>query len=190
MKIEAFISVYNKTKMIAERVFLSYKDKIKVHCIRQATVCGYSPRMRLDVSVNLLTFQALLNKEITIFGGSQIRPNINIKDLVRVFEYFLKNNSKLKSGAYNAGFENISIKKLANKISKKIKSKVKTTKSNDPRSYRQNSDKLIKTGFRPLYGIDEAIEELKKFYEIGLIKKSEKWHTVKWMKKLMKKKTI
>ena len=184
------ISVYNKTKMIAERVFLSYKDKIKVHCIRPATVCGYSPRMRLDVSVNLLTFQALLNKEITIFGGSQIRPNINIKDLVRVFEYFLKNNSKLKSGAYNAGFENISIKKLANKISKKIKSKVKTTKSNDPRSYRQNSDKLIKTGFRPLYGIDEAIEELKKFYEIGLIKKSEKWHTVKWMKKLMKKKTI
>ena len=55
------ISVYNKTKMVAERVFLSYADKMQVHCIRPATVCGLSPRMRLDVSVNMLTYQALKN---------------------------------------------------------------------------------------------------------------------------------
>ena len=58
------ISAYNKTKMISERVFISYKDKIKIHCIRPATVCGYSPRMRLDISVNLLTMQALQKEKL------------------------------------------------------------------------------------------------------------------------------
>ena len=66
------ISTYNKTKMVAERVFMSYADKLKVHCIRPATVCGRSPRMRLDVAVNLLTFQALSRKKITVLGGSQV----------------------------------------------------------------------------------------------------------------------
>ena len=83
------ISTYNKTKMVAERVFLSYKDKIDVYCIRPATVCGYSPRMRLDVSVNMLTFQALKNKRITVFGGNQIRPNIHINDMINVYKHFL-----------------------------------------------------------------------------------------------------
>ena len=61
------ISTYNKTKMIAERVLMSYQDKIKIHCIRPATVCGLSPRMRLDVTVNNFTFQACKNKIITVF---------------------------------------------------------------------------------------------------------------------------
>merc|ERR1711991_406465 len=73
------ISTYNKTKMVAERVIMSYSKNLKVHCIRPATVCGYSPRMRLDISVNLLTMQALKKGEITVLGGSQTRPNINIK---------------------------------------------------------------------------------------------------------------
>ncbi len=76
------ISVYNKTKMVAERVFLSYSQEMKIHCIRPATVCGISPRMRLDVSVNMLSFQALKNGKITVFGGEQTRPNIHIKDMV------------------------------------------------------------------------------------------------------------
>ena len=73
------ISEYNKTKMVSERVLLSYADKMKVQILRPATVCGISERMRLDVSVNMLTMQALKNK-ITVFGGSQIRPNIHIDD--------------------------------------------------------------------------------------------------------------
>ena len=55
------ISVYNKTKMVAERVFLSYQNKMKIHCIRPATVCGFSPRMRLDVSVNMFTYLSLIH---------------------------------------------------------------------------------------------------------------------------------
>ena len=84
------ISTYNKTKMVAERVILSYSNILRVHSIRPATVCGYSPRMRLDISVNLLTMQALEKGEITVFGGDQTRPNINIKDMINVYNHFIK----------------------------------------------------------------------------------------------------
>ena len=93
------ISVYNKTKMIAERVFLSYTKQMQVHCIRPATVCGLSPRMRLDVSVNMLTYQAIKNKRITVFGGDQTRPNIHIQDMANVYRHLA--NPELASGCYN-----------------------------------------------------------------------------------------
>ena len=109
------ISIYNKTKMVAERVVLSYSNYFPVHCIRPATVCGMSSRMRLDVSVNMLAFQALENKKITVFGGEQTRPNIHIKDMVEVYKHFLK-FPQLESGCYNAGFENISILEIAKKL--------------------------------------------------------------------------
>ena len=108
------ISVYNKTKMIAERVFMSFKNEIRINCIRPATVCGVSPRMRFDVSVNLLTLQAIKKKQITVFGGNQIRPNIHILDMIRLYEFFLKRN--IPSGFYNAGFENLKIINIAKMI--------------------------------------------------------------------------
>ena len=90
------ISVYNKTKMVAERVLLSYQDAFRVHCVRPATVCGWSSRMRLDVSVNMLTLQALKNGRITVFGGQQTRPNIHIQDMVRVYQHFLAKPHSLR----------------------------------------------------------------------------------------------
>ena len=113
------ISVYNKTKMIAERILISYKDKIKIYCIRPATVCGISPRMRFDVSVNMLTLQAIKFKKIKVYGGNQIRPNIHIKDLVNLLIFIILKN--IKPGIYNAGFENFSILKIARIISKIMK---------------------------------------------------------------------
>ena len=110
------ISDYNKTKMISERVLLSYLDQINLQIVRPATICGYSPRMRLDLSVNMLTMQALKNKKITVYGGNQTRPNIHIKDMVGVYLHFLK-HSELK-GIYNAGFENISILKIAEMVNR------------------------------------------------------------------------
>lgn len=177
------ISAYNKTKMVSERVFFSYKDYIKIHCIRPATVCGYSPRMRLDVSVNLLTMQALTNKIINVYGGKQTRPNINIHDMIGVYKHFLK-NSEIESGFFNAGFENISILDMAKKIQSKIPSEIKITSSNDPRSYRQNSDKLIRTGFKKKYSINDAIDEITFFYKKKKIKNKKICFTVKWMNKL------
>ena len=177
------ISVYNKTKMVAERVLLSYKDKMQVHCIRPATVCGMSPRMRLDVSVNMLTFQALKNKKITVFGGDQTRPNIHMKDMVRVYQHFV-NNSDIKSGCYNAGFENISILQIAEMVKNKLGAEIIVSESNDPRSYRQNSDKLLNTGFKQEYGVDYAINEIIDAYNDKKLVESDSCYTVKWMKNL------
>ena len=87
------LSVYNKTKMTAERVLLSYSKFMKTHIIRPATVCGYSSRLRLDVSVNMLTYQALKYKKITVLGGKQIRPNLHIQDMIRIYYHFLKNKN-------------------------------------------------------------------------------------------------
>lgn len=177
------ISVYNKTKMVAERVLLSYQDQMQVHCVRPATVCGYSPRMRLDVSVNMLTFQALKNKKITVFGGNQTRPNINMKDMVRVYQHLIK-NSGIPSGCYNAGFENISILDIAELVKAIIPSEIVVSASNDPRSYRQNSDKLLATGFEQKYGVKDAINEIIEMYNSGKLIDSDECYTVKWMKHL------
>jgi len=177
------ISIYNKTKMVAERVFLSYKDQMRVHCIRPATVCGVSPRMRLDVSVNMLTYQALKNGTITVFGGCQTRPNIHIKDIVNVYRHVI-NNSDIVSGCYNAGFENISILEIAESVASKIGAKIIITESNDPRSYRQDSTRLLKTGFMPRHTVDDAIDEIAQAYKQGLIKEDKTCYTVKWMKEI------
>lgn len=177
------ISVYNKTKMVAERVLLSYRDKMQVHCIRPATVCGISPRMRLDVSVNMLTFQALKNNKITVFGGNQTRPNIHIKDMVRVYQHFL-NHADTESGSYNAGFENISILEIAEMVKNKLGAEIIISESNDPRSYRQNSEKLLKTGFQQKYGVEYAINEITEEYKKGNLVESDQCYTVKWMKHL------
>jgi nucleoside-diphosphate-sugar epimerase len=177
------ISVYNKTKMVSEKVLLSYKDEIKVHCIRPATVCGISPRMRLDVSVNMLAFQALKNKVMTIYGGQQVRPNIHILDLTDAIIHFLE-NSEIKNGVYNAGFENLSILDIAEKVNKKIKCEIKILPVNDIRSYRLNSDKLLKTGFKKRYSVDDAISEIIEQYNNGKLIEKDSYYTVKWMKHL------
>ena len=177
------ISTYNKTKMIAERILFSFKDKINIFSVRPATVCGYSPRMRLDVSVNNLTFQALDDNVIKVFGGNQIRPNIHINDLCRIFEHFIFKKN-LKTGVYNAGFENLSIYQIAKKIAKKTKAKIKIIKgTNDPRTYRLNSDKLLNTGFKKNFSVDNAINEIIEAYNEKKIKNKDEFYTVKWMKK-------
>lgn len=174
------ISEYNKTKMVAERVILSYQGQMKVTCIRPATVCGYSPRMRFDVSVNMLTMQALKNKEITVFGGQQVRPNIHIDDLNRAYLHVFE---KGLTGVYNAGFENISIMQIAEMVKKEVEdTKITVTPSNDPRSYRVCSDKLLATGFKPQKSVREAIQEIVQLYQADKLKEEPNSHTVKWMK--------
>lgn len=174
------ISTYNKTKMICERVFLSYKNDIDVLIARPATVCGYSPRMRFDVSVNLLTLQALKKKKITILGGDQTRPAIHINDMVSLYEHFLFSN--IENGIYNAGFENISILELGKKIKQKINCEIEIKESNDPRSYRLSSEKLLKTGFKQNFFINDAIDQLKELYNNNKLIENDSCYTVKWMK--------
>ncbi len=176
------ITDYNKTKMISERVLLSYQDRITIQCIRPATVCGVSPRMRLDLSVNMLTVQALKNGRITVFGGEQTRPNITIMDMVEVYCHFLKLGASAP-GIYNAGFENITIMDIARMVTEIVPAEIVVTASNDPRSYRQNSDKLLATGFVPKYGVADAIRMVTEAYRSGAIADDEGCYNIKAMKK-------
>jgi nucleoside-diphosphate-sugar epimerase len=173
------ISEYNKTKMVGERVLLSYENDMVVQIVRPATVCGYSPRMRLDVSVNLLTMQALTNGKITVFGGDQVRPNIHIDDITDLYLHLIDHPEF--TGIYNAGFENISIKDIANLISKKIPAEISITPSNDPRSYRINSDKILATGFKPKKTVDDAVKEIIKKYKNNELKDEDRFYNLKWM---------
>ena len=173
------ISEYNKTKMVSERVLLSYADKMRAQIIRPATVCGYSPRMRLDVSVNMLTMQALSNGKITVFGGKQVRPNIHIDDITDVYIHLLDHPDVC--GIYNAGFENISILDIAKLVAKHIPVEIEVTESNDPRSYRVNSDKLLATGFKPKKTVEHAVQEIIEKYRSGVVKDEERYYNLKWM---------
>jgi len=176
------ITDYNKSKMISERVLLSYKDKINLYIVRPATVCGYSPRMRLDLSVSMLTMHALKNKKITVFGGNQTRPNIHMKDMIGVYLHFLNLGNK-RSGIYNAGFENISILDIAKKVNEYIPSEIIITKSDDPRSYRQDSTKLLQTGFIPKYRVENGIKDVMEAYKSGKIIDEDNAYNMKIMKK-------
>jgi nucleoside-diphosphate-sugar epimerase len=177
------ISIYNKTKMISERILKSYENEVKFHCIRPATVCGYSPRMRLDVSVNMFVFQALKFKSMTVFGGNQIRPNIHIQDLSNVYKHFIF-NTNLPAGFYNAGFENLKIIDIAKEVAKVIPSEIVIKENIDPRSYRQNSNKLLSTGFEKKFSVFDAIKEIKEKYENKKFIESNNYYTVKRMKEL------
>jgi len=175
------ISEYNKTKMCGERIMLSYKDDMVVQIVRPATVCGYSPRMRLDVAVNLLTMQALENGKITVLGGDQTRPNIHIDDITDLYIFLLNNPQCV--GVFNAGFENISILDIAKMVAGQVGAEIEIKPSNDPRSYRVNSDKLLATGFRPKKTVEDAIKELVGLYGQGVLKSEDRFHNLKWMLK-------
>ena len=177
------ISDYNKSKMISEQVLKSYKDEITLQIIRPATVCGYSPRMRLDLSVNMLTMQALTKGRITVFGGQQTRPNIHINDMIGVYLHFLTLGAK-SPGVYNAGFENISILEIAHKVVEHVPAEIELTKLNDPRSYRQNSDKLFGTGFTKKFSVEDGIKDVIEAYNLGKLKDEDRYYNIRAMKKL------
>lgn len=173
------ISEYNKTKMVSERVLLSYSEDMAVQIVRPATVCGLSPRMRLDVSVNMLAMQALSKGRITVFGGDQTRPNIHIDDIAEVYLFMLEHPDV--TGIYNAGFENISILDIAHMITQYIPAEIVVTESNDPRSYRVNSDKLLAAGFKPRKSVDDAVREIIELYRAGGLKDEDRFYNLRWM---------
>lgn len=176
------LSEYNKTKMVAERVLLSYSSNMKVQIVRPATVCGLSPRMRLDVAVNLLTMQALKNNKITVLGGMQTRPNIHIEDITDLYIYLLNNPNS--TGIFNAGFENLTIMEIANLVRKHTGAEIVILESNDPRSYRVNSDKVNNIGFYPKKNIEDAILTIKEAYLTGKLNDIDEHYNLKWMQRL------
>jgi len=173
------ISEYNKTKMVSERVLLSYQDRMNIQIVRPATVCGVSSRMRLDVSVNMLTMQALTKGKITVFGGTQVRPNIHIDDICDLYLFLLQNPRH--DGIFNAGFENISILDIARMIKDRVSCDIVVTGSNDPRSYRLDSTKLLNTGFVPKKSVQHAISDIIYSFEAGALSDDAHFYNLKWM---------
>ena len=173
------LSEYNKTKMVGERVLLSYAKDMIVQIVRPATVCGLSPRMRLDVAVNLRTMQALTKNEITVLGGDQTRPNIHIDDITDLYLFLLRRPEL--QGIYNAGFENMSINEIALMIQAQTSAEILRMPSNDPRSYRLNSDKLLATGFSPKKNVDIAIKEICVAYQKGELENKPQFNNLLYM---------
>jgi len=172
------LSDYNKVKMCTERILLSYPE-LTPQIIRPATVCGLSPRMRLDVSVNMLTMQALTTGVMTLHGGQQMRPSIHIDDMCDLYLYML--DHPWINGIFNAGFENLSLLDMAKKVQQHVPSEIKITEQRDARSYQVNSDKLLATGFRPKKTVDDAIQEIVAAYAAGELHDEPRFHNLQWM---------
>jgi nucleoside-diphosphate-sugar epimerase len=172
---------YNTYKAKCEPILLNYSDKNFITTIiRPATVCGYSPRMRFDLTVNILTNHAYNNKIIKVFGGEQFRPNIHIIDMCRVYETLINSeDKKINEQIFNTGYKNYKIKDIAQKIAEifktdlNLKLEIQTAHNDDKRSYRLNSEKFKKTlDFSFKYDIDFAIRELIQSFKNNLFKKN------------------
>ena len=141
---------------------------------RPSTLCGYSPRLRLDLSLNTLTIHALVNNKIKIFGGDQMRPTLNIKDMIRFYELLITApEDKIHKQAFNVLYENKSIKELAGLVKEVIGDHIQFefTSTDDKRSYHVNADKMKRIlGFECKYDLKEAVRSLIKAYQEGLIK--------------------
>ena len=156
---------YSRYKMQCEEILFSNTSNNFIGCaLRPATVCGYSPRQRLDLVVNILTNFAFHKKKITIFGGKQLRPNIHISDMVDSYLLIMKSEEKkIKDQVFNVGFENYSVETLAHMVKKNLGDEIvlDIQKSEDNRSYHINSDKIFNMlGFKPKKNIDFAIKDL------------------------------
>ena len=161
---------YSKFKADCEKILLDNEtDEFTPIVIRPATVCGYSPRQRLDVVVNILTNLAYHKKEITVFGGNQLRPNIHIFDMVRAYDCLLNAKRELVTGKiFNAGYENQTVNHLSSLVKKVIGDdvKIKRLESNDNRSYHISSKKIEKElGFKTVKTIEDAIKDLKNAFD-------------------------
>jgi nucleoside-diphosphate-sugar epimerase len=188
---------YSKFKLDCERDLLAHPNPggMERVIVRPATVCGYAHRLRLDLTVNILTIHALVNHKIRIFGGKQLRPNLNIKDMVRAYQLFLNAPAeKVDREAFNVGFENRSVEDIAKMVKDTLGDpsiEMEYTPSADNRSYHVNSDKIKQVlGFAPKYTIEDAIRSIADAYRAGKIKdplKNSMFSNIKRMQELQVK---
>ena len=165
------LTLYNKYKGMCEPLLKKHTDEKFVGVIfRPATVCGYAPRQRLDLSVNILTNNAVNKGKILVFGGNQMRPNLHIQDYANLCKLLLTAPvEKIANETFNCGFENLSILDIANIVKKVVEEEfpeklgipLEISESDDLRSYHINSEKISNIlGFRPKYSIEDAVRDL------------------------------
>ena len=183
---------YSRFKAECETVLKKYQSTdFTTVTVRPATVCGYAPRQRLDLVVNILTNLAYHKREITVFGGKQLRPNIHIDDMVDVYLLLLKSpEEKIAGKIFNVGYENFSVGKLSQDVKSVIGNDVKLTfsKTDDNRSYHISSEKIkSELGFTPKRNVKDAVKDLMKAFEKKTLKntlENEIYFNIKRMKNL------
>lgn len=165
---------YSKYKALCEKVLMdAATDDFIVTVVRPSTVCGYSPRLRLDLTVNILTNHAINNGQITVFGGEQKRPNLHIEDMANAYSFLLEQPAeKIHKKIYNVGYENYKVREIAEMVKGTLDGNIPiiTTPSNDNRSYHVSSNKIKEElGFEAKHTIQEAILDLKAAFDSGKI---------------------
>ena len=192
------LTLYNKYKGMCEPLLFKHQsDDFVCVTIRPATLCGYAPRQRLDVSVNILTNHAVTNGKITVFGGSQMRPNLHVQDMCDCYEMLLDlPDDKIAGETFNVAFQNMSIMQLAEIVKKVVQEEfpekgdieIVTTPTDDIRSYHVNSDKITRVlGFSPKYNIEDAVRGLCDAFRKGKLPDSmddDRYFNVRRMKAL------
>ena len=177
------LTLYNKYKGICEPLLFKHTDEnFEGVIFRPATVCGFAPRQRLDLSVNILTNFAVNKGMIKVFGGNQLRPNLHILDYCDAVEVLIESESeKIKNQIFNIGYQNLSILKIANLVKKVVekefpeKEEINIIKeiSDDNRSYHINSDKIKNfLNYSPKRSIENAVQDLCKAFKKDLLKDS------------------
>jgi nucleoside-diphosphate-sugar epimerase len=192
------VSDYNKFKGLSEPHLLKYQSpSFTTVIIRPATVCGYSPRMRLDLTINILTNHAVNRGKITVFGGSQKRPNIHIDDIAELYVDLLgRPVEQIAGDTFNAGYENFTVSELAEQVKKVVEEEfpdkapieIETTSSDDLRSYHVSSKKILtKLGWAPKRSIEDAVRDLCLAFKSGKLPDSlddDSYINVRTVKKL------
>jgi len=192
------VSLYNKYKAMCEPVLLEQQSATFVPVIiRPATICGYSPRQRLDLTVNILTNHAVNTGKIMIFGGSQMRPNLHIADMVDLYSMLLRiEDAKIAGKIFNAGYQNHSVADIATIVRDVVRQEMPekgeidmvTTPSDDIRSYRISSEKIQRElGFVARRTIEDGVRDLVKAFKAGKLPNSmtdRKYFNIKLMKEV------
>jgi nucleoside-diphosphate-sugar epimerase len=190
------LTVYSKTKADSEPFVIKANDKnFTAVNIRPATVCGYSPKMRLDLTVNILTMHAITKGKITVFGGGQKRPNIHIEDITDYYCELLEIPSeKIAAKTFNAGYENFTVMKIAQMVRDiiGINVQIEVTPTNDNRSYHISSAKIERElGLKPTHTIKDSVLDIKTAFEKGMLDwNNENFYNVKKMKTLFDAKMV
>jgi nucleoside-diphosphate-sugar epimerase len=192
------LTLYNKYKGMCEPLLFGQTTPEFVGVVfRPATVCGYAPRQRLDLSVNILTNHAVINNKITVFGGAQMRPNLHILDYCDAVERLLDAaDDKIANQIFNVGYQNLSIMDIAKLVKRVVEEEfpekgvidIVTTPTDDNRSYHINSDKIRRVlGFAPSHAIEEAVRDLCSAFRDGRLRNSmadDIFYNVRRMKNL------
>jgi nucleoside-diphosphate-sugar epimerase len=192
------LTLYNKYKGMCEPILKKYTDPSFTGVIfRPATVCGHSPRQRLDLSVNILTNHAVNAGKITVFGGSQLRPNLHIQDYCDAVQLFLTAPAdKIQNETFNVGYQNLSLMEIAELVRRVVgeemperkRVEIVTTPTDDIRSYHINSDKIKRMlGYAPRHTIEDAVRELCRAFLANKIPNSmedDRYYNVRLLKRL------